>query len=73
MKKNLAKLLTLTLIIINTFSFNVFRLDYSFALEKLHPGTAGNDDIFYDPDLRLQQRKGNKFHFIALREHIFQK
>ena len=26
---------------------NVNRSDYSFALEKLHPGTVGNDDALF--------------------------
>ena len=34
---------------------------------------TGNDEAFYDPDLRLQLRKENKFHFIAFTEHICQK
>ena len=36
------------------------RSDYSFALEKLHPGTAGNDEALFNPNLPLQLREGNK-------------
>ena len=36
---------------------NINRSDYSFALEKLHPGTAGNDKaIFSTPNQLLQLR-----------------
>ena len=30
---------------------NINRSDYSFVLEKLHPGTAGNDEALFDPNL----------------------
>ena len=42
-------------------------------LQTQHPGTAGNDEAFYDPDLQLQLRKGNKFLLTTFTEHICQK
>ena len=37
---------------------NKNRSDYSFALKKLHPGTAGNDEALFDPNLPLSLKKG---------------
>ena len=37
---------------------NINRSDYSFALEKLHPGMAGKDEALFDPNLPLQLKKG---------------
>ena len=37
---------------------NINRSDYLFALEKLHPGTAGNDEALFDPNWLLQLKKG---------------
>ena len=42
---------------------NINRSDYSFALEKLHPGTAENDEAFFDPNLPLQLKKRDKITF----------
>ena len=39
---------------------NINKSDYSFAQEKLHPGTAKNDEALFDPNLPLQLRKENK-------------
>ena len=36
---------------------NINRLDYLFALEKLHPGTAGNDEALFDLNRPLQLKK----------------
>ena len=52
---------------------NINRSDYSHSQEKLHPGKAGNDVAFFDPDLPLQLRKGNKLHLTTFTEHICQK
>ena len=52
---------------------NINRSDYSHSLEKLHPGTVGNDDVFFDSDLPLQLRKGNKLHLTTFTERIYQK
>ena len=43
------------------------------SLEKLYPGTTGNDEDLYDPDLPLQLRKGNKFHLTTFKQHVYQK
>ena len=37
---------------------NINRSEYSFTLEKLHLGTAGNDEALFDPNRPLQQKKG---------------
>ena len=52
---------------------NINRSDYAISLEKLHPGTAENDEAFFDPDLPLQLRTWNKLHLTTFTEHICQK